>query len=62
MGHTNIPQPSQDDFFSRKVLFEEDLGMGESVCATPENNSEPLIDHPHLSLFGKVPLVLHILC
>jgi len=34
-----------------------------SVRATPENNLEPLIDHPHLPLWWKVaPLPFRILC
>jgi len=38
-----------------EVLILRKNSQTKSVRATPENNLEPLIDHPHLPLWGKVP-------
>jgi len=42
--------------FSCSMNFEKNNFQKKSVRATPENDLEPLIDHPHLPLWGKVAL------
>jgi len=62
-----LPTPPVEENSPHTPLFHEVLILRKKfsdkiVRATPENNLEPLIDHPHLPLWQKVAPAFRILC